>query len=270
MTTTTNASPTLPVAATVVRAWRLVVARPGYALRTGWIPVLALFGVRVAFDSAGTVGSDPGTAFWAMIAAIVNFALMVLALVAWQRSALPEAKRRRGASSLRLGRAEVLAMLHFPLILFLFIPLVLPELIENLMALSWRGAMNRDILLPVAGVAILVFPGGLVLTRAALILVAIAEAGSNPIGLIATANRVWRLGSGSSLRLFVVLYLSVLPVIAALAAVPDGLPGPAEAGLHAVVVMLYVLVAGGALSRAYAALGGAGPAAHRRSHRAAG
>ncbi len=270
MTTTTTPRATLPIAATVVRAWRLIFTRPGYALRTGWIPALALFGIGVAFGSAGPVGPDPGTAFWAMIAAIVNFALLVLALVAWQRSALPGAKRRRGSSALRLGRAEVLAMLHFPLVLFLLIPLLLPELAENLMALSWRGAMSRDILLPVAGVAVLVFPGGLVLTRAALMLVAIAEAGSNPIGLVDTANRVWRLGGGGSLRLFVVLYLSVLPVVAALAALPDALPAPAEAGLHAVLVTLYVLVAGGALSRAYAALGGSGPAAQRRGHRVAG
>ncbi|UCH74263.1 MAG: hypothetical protein JSU82_18535 [Rhodospirillales bacterium] len=265
---TTTPSPKLPVVGTVARAWRLILGRPGYAVRTGWIPALALFGAAAGFAAAGAGEPNPGTAFWVMVAAIGNFAMLVLALVAWQRSALPNAKRRRGASALRLGRAEVLAMLHFPLVCFLFIPLLLPELVANLTALSWRGAMARDILLPVAGVAVLVFPGGLVLTRAALILVAIAEAGGHPISLLDSANRVWRLGGGSSIRLFLVVYLSVLPVLFALAVLPDNLPGLARAALHGLLVTLYVLVAGGALSLAYAALGGAGLPLQRKARRA--
>ncbi len=265
---TTN--PTLPVARTVATAWRLVAARPRYTLRTGWIPALAIFGVGAAFGDARAGGLDPGEAFWAMVAAILNFALLVLALVAWQRSALPGAKLRKGTSALRLGRAEVLAMLHFPLVGFLFIPLLLPELAENLLALSRQGAVDRDVLLPVAGVAVLVFPGGLLLTRASLVLVAIAEAGPHAIRLLDTANRVWRLGSGRSIRLFLVLYLSVLPVIAAMAVLPDTLPALAQGALHAVLVTLYVLVAGGALARAYAALGGVlGPAAQHKTRRGA-
>lgn len=261
---TTN--PTLPVAGTVAKAWRLVVARPRYALRTGWIPVIAMFGVGAVFGGANAGGPDPGTAFWAMVAAILNFALLVLALVAWQRGALPGAKLRKGTSTLRLGRAEVLAMLHFPLVGFLLVPLMLPELAGNLLALSRQGAVGSDVLLPVAGVVVLVFPGGLLLTRAALVLVAFAEAGQHAIGLLDTANRVWRIGGGSSIRLFLVLYLSVLPVIAAMALLPDTLPALAQGALRAILVTLYVLVAGGALSRAYAALGGAGgPAAQRKT-----
>jgi len=261
---------TLPVAGTIATAWRLVITRPGYALRTGWIPALALFGVRAAFGGAGGVGSGPGMAFWAMVAWIVNFVLLVLALVAWQRCALPGARRRRGASALRLGRAEVLAALHFPLVLFLFIPLLVPELSENVMALSRRGAMNRDIFLPIAGLLVLIFPGGLFLTRASLMLVAIAEAGQHAISLLDTANRVWRLGGGSSIRLFLVLYLSVLPVIAALGILPEFLPDIAQAAGHAILVTLYVLVAGGALSRAYAALGGTAAPPQRKARRGAG
>jgi len=269
MTATPNS--TLPVARTVAAAWHLVVGRPVYALRTAWIPLLALIGVAAAFGGGpgSGAGSDPGTAFWEMVAAIVNFALLVLALVAWQRSALPGAKLRRGASALRLGRAEVLAMLHFPLVGFLFVPLLLPQLAENLAAISWQGAMSRDILLPVAGVAVLVFPGGLLLTRAALMLVAIAEAGSKAISLVETANRVWRLGSGSSIRLLLVLYLAVLPVIVAIALLPDILPHLAQTALYRFLVMVYVLLAGGALSRAYAALGGAGGPAQRTPRRGA-
>jgi hypothetical protein len=265
---TTN--PTLPVAKTVARAWRLVAARPRYTLRTGWIPVLAIFGVGAAFGGASAGGSDPGEAFWVMVAAIVNFALLVLALVAWQRSALPGAKLRKGSSALRLGRAEVLAMLHFPLVGFLFIPLLLPELAGNLLTLSRQGAVASDVLLPAAGAVVLVFPGGLLLTRASLVLVAIAEAGPNAIRLLDTANRVWRLGRGSSIRLFLVLYLSVFPVIAAIAVLPDTLPGLVEGALGAILVTLYVLVAGGALARAYAALGGViGPAARHKTRRGA-
>ena len=260
--------PTLPVARTVARAWRLVAARPRYTLRTGWIPALAIFGVGAAFGNVNPGGPDPGTAFWAMVAAILNFALLVLALVAWQRSALPAAKLRKGTSTLRLGRAEMLAMLHFPLVGVLFIPLLLPQLAENVLALSPQGAVGRDVLLPVAGAVVLVFPGGLLLTRAALVLVAIAEAGPHAMRLLETANRVWSLGSGSSIRLFLVLYLSVLPVIAAMAVLPDSLPALAQAGLHAILVTLYVLVAGGVLSGAYAALGGS-PAAHRKARRGA-
>lgn len=258
---------TLPVAGTIAKAWRLVFVRPGYALRTGWLPALAVFGAGAAFGGKSGVGPEPGTAFWAMIAAIVNVALLVLALVAWQRSALPGARLRRGTSTLRLGRAEVMSMLHFPLVVVLLVPLLLPALAENLRALSWRGAMNRDILLPVAGIAVLIFPGGLLLTRAALMLVAIAEAGRNAISLLDTANRVWRLGGGRSIRLFLVLYLSVLPVVVALAALPDSLPPLALAALRSVLVTVYVFVAGGALSLAYAALGGAGGPTLRKARR---
>ena len=265
-----TATQTLPVARTVARAWRLVAMRPRYALRTGWIPALAVFGASAGFGAAKAGGLDPGAAFWVMVAAILNFGLLVLALVAWQRGALPRARLRKGTSALRLGRAEVLAMLHFPLVLFLFIPLLLPELGENLAALPRQGAVGRAVLLPVAGVAVLVFPGGLLLTRAALMLVAIAEAGRHAVSLLDAANRVWRLASGNSIRLFLVLYLSVIPVIAALALLPDALPPLAQSGLHAVLVMLYVLVAGGALSSAYAALGGVlGPAAQHKTRRGA-
>ena len=261
-----TATQTLPVARTIARAWRLVAMRPRYALRTAWIPALAVFAAYAGFGQANVGGLDPGAAFWAMIAAILNFGLLVLALVAWQRSALPRAKLRKGTSALRLGRAEVLAMLHFPLVGFLIIPLLLPELAENLVALSRQGVVGRDVLLPVAGVAVLVFPGGLLLTRAALMLVAIAEAGRHPISLLDTANRVWRLASGNSIRLFLVLYLSVLPVIAAIALLPETLPSLAQSALRAILVTIYVLVAAGALARAYAALGGVlGPAAQHKA-----
>lgn len=252
-----TANPPLPVAGTVASAWRQLALRPRYVLRTGWIPALAVFGVRLGLGDGNAVGTDPGTAFLQMVAGILNFALLVLALVAWQRSALPRAKLRKGASALRLGRPELLAMVHFPLVGCLFVPLLLPALAENVVAVWRQGAVDQDVVLSAAAMLVLVFPGGLLLTRAALFLVALAEAGSRAVGLIATANRVWRLGAGRSIRLLLVLYLAVLPVIVAVAVLPDTLPVPAQAALRAVLLTLYVLVAGGALSRAYAALGGA-------------
>ncbi len=266
MTTT----PTLPVIGTVVQAWKLVLARPRYAIRTGWIPALAIFGIGAAFGGVNGGSPDPGEAFWEMIAAIANFALLALALVAWQRSALPHAKLRKGTSALRLGRAEVLAMLHFPLVGILFIPVLLPALSEILLPLLRQGGTGRDAVLPLAAFVVLVFPGGLLLTRATLILVAIAEAGQHAVPLMQTANRVWRLGGGSSIRLLLVLYLSVIPVVAAMFVVPDTLPDLALAAMSGVLLTLYVLVAGGALSLAYAALGGAQvPAALRKARRGA-
>jgi hypothetical protein len=266
MTTT----PTLPVAGTVVQAWKLVLVRPRYAIRTGWIPALAIFGIGAAFGGVNAGGTDPGEAFWEMIAAIANFALLALALVAWQRSALPHAKLRKGSSALRLGRAEVLAMLHFPLIGVLFIPLLLPALAEILLPMVQRGGVGGDAVLPLAVVVVLIFPGGLLLTRATLILVAIAEAGQHAIPLMDTANRVWRLGGGSSIRLLLVLYLSAIPVVAAMMVVPDTLPDLARAAVSGILLTLYVLIAGGALSLAYAALGGAQvPAALRKARRGA-
>lgn len=264
-----NETPALPVFPTIAAAWRQVVARPRYALRTGWIPALAVFGAGAAFGADANAGSPtPGEAFWVMIAAVLNFALLVLALVAWMRGALPGAKLRKGSSALRLGRAELLALAHFPLVGFLFIPLLLPWIAGNLLARPDLSAAGSDVLLPVAALAVLVFPGGLFLTRAALILVAIAEAGLHSIPLVATGNRVWGLGRGSSIRLFLVVYLSVLPVIAVMAVLPDSLPGVAQAALRGVLLTLYVLVAGGAFSGAYAALGGTlGLAAQRKLRR---
>lgn len=258
----------LPVLATVAIAWRLVVARPKYVLRTGWVPVLVVGGGAAVGGVAESAGPIPGEAFWAMIAAVLNFALFVLALVAWQRSALPGAKLRKGSSTLRLGRAELLTMAHFPLIGFFFVPLLLPGLVENLLDQPDLAAAGGDVLIPAALVVILVFPGGLLLTRAALILVAIAEAGRHPISLIETGNRVWGLGSGNSVRLFLVLYLSVAPLIAAMELLPDALPAPVQSALRGVFLTLYVLIAGGALAGAYAALGGKlGPAAQRKQRR---
>ena len=267
----TPALPALPVLPTIAAAWRLIATRPLYVLRTGWVPVLVVFGVGAAFSGDTSVGGPaPVEAFWAMASAVLNFALLVLVLVAWQRSALPGAKLRKGSSALRLGRAELLAMAHFPLVGFFFVPLLLPEIVESLLAIPNLARAGSGILLPVAGVAVLVFPGGLLLTRSALFLVAIAEAGRHPIALGDTANRVWGLGGGNSIRLFLVLYLAVLPVIAVMAALPDSLHVLLQAALRGVLLTLYVMVAGGALAGAYAALGGTlGPAAQRKLRRGA-
>lgn len=246
----------LPVFSTVVAAWRLVLTRPNFALRTGWLPALVIFGVAAAFGSSDQPGgARPGEAFWNMITAIMNYVLLVLALVTWQRGSLPGAKLRKGFSSLRLGRAEVLAAAHVPLVGALFIPILLTGLIQHAMAFPSVEDFIERVPLSAALTALLIFPGGLVLTRAALMLVAIAEAGDRAAPLGDMANQAWSRGAGASFRLFFLLYLAVLPVVVGMAALPADLPVIAAAAVRGALLTLHVLIAGGILSLAYAALG---------------
>ena len=189
----------LPVGPTVLAAWRQFAARPGYALRVGWIPALLIFGVG-AFSQA-TSGAAPLADFWRAVLALLNFAVLVQALVAWQRYALPESHPRKGVTGLRAGRAEFFSLLHFPLVGVLFVPLLAPTLIESLTTTQDIANAADNTAIGLAGLALLVFPGGLLLMRAALMLTAIAAAGKNPISLPATANQVWRVGAGNSIRL---------------------------------------------------------------------
>lgn len=249
-------TPKLSVFFTAIAAWRLVVARPGFALRTGWLPALVIFGVAAAFGSGDQPsGPQPGQAFWVMITAIMNFILLVLALVTWQRGSLPGAKLRKGFSSLRLGRAEVLTAAHFPLVGALFVPILLSGLIRHVMSFPSFDALVDRAPLSAILTALLIFPGGLILTRAALVLVALAEAGERAVPIGETANRVWRAGAGASFRLFVTFYLAVLPVVIVMALLPESLPGIVSAALRGVLLTLHILVAGGVLSLSYAALG---------------
>lgn len=245
----------LPVGATVLNAWRQFAARPGYLLRVGWIPALLIFSVG-AFSRIAAEGPPVGD-FWVAVFALLNFAVLVQALVAWQRYALPESHPRKGVTGLRAGRAEFFSLLHFPLVGLLFVPLLVPTLVESLTATQEVADSISNTLTGLIGLVVLVFPGGLVLTRAALMLTAITAAGNNRISLIATANHVWRLGAGNSIRLILVFYLTVLPAVLGLALLPDAMPAIARVAASSILLTLYVLLCGGALAGAYGQLAAA-------------
>ena len=245
----------LPVLPAVLAAWRQFAVRPGYMLRVGWIPALLIFSVGALSQTA----MGPALAgFWRVVLALLNFAVLVQVLVAWQRYALPESHRRKGATGLRAGRAEFFSLLHFPLVGVLFVPLLIPNLIENMVAAQGMPGGVGDIVIGLVGLVLLVFPGGLFLLRATLMLTAIAGAGNARISMIATANRVWSLGAGNSIRLLLIFYLTVLPVALALALLPDDMPALAQAGASGVLLTLYVMLCGGAMAGAYGRLA-AGP-----------
>lgn len=249
----------LPVADTVLAVWRQFAARPGYALKVAWIPVFLLAGIGAFTEFLG--GSVPG--FWRPVFAILNFAVLVQALVAWQRYALPESHPRKGPTGLRGGRAELLTLMHFPLVGILYVPLFIPTLVESLVAVQQVHDGINDMAVGLAGLALLVFPGGLVWMRAALMLAAIAAAGNNPISLLRSANRVWQAGAGHSIRILAVFYLAVLPPALALILLPTALPVAGGIAANAVLLPVYVMLCGGALGVTYGRLAAAGA---RKAH----
>jgi hypothetical protein len=242
----------LPVGATVLTAWRQFAARPDYALRVGWIPALLIFAAGALSQAAA--GGPPVADFWRVVLVLLNFAVLVQALVAWQRYALPESHPRKGVTGLRAGRAEFFSLLHFPLIGVLFVPLLIPTLIESLTATQEVADGTSNVAVGLAGLALLVFPGGLVLMRAALMLTAIAAAGKTPISLPATANRVWSLGAGNNIRLLLAFYLTILPAGLAFALLPDDMPALARAAASGVLLTLYFMLCGGVMAGAYGRL----------------
>ena len=239
----------LPVSSTVLAAWRQFAVRPDYVLHVAWIPALLIFAAG-AFSQAVAEG-PPGNEFWKVVLALLNFAVLTQALVAWQRYALPTSHPRKGVTGLRAGRAEFFSLVHFPLVGVLFVPLLVPTLIESLTATQEIADGTSNIAVGLVGLALLVFPGGLVLIRAALMLTAIAAAGKTSVSLTATANRVWRISAGNSVRLLLVFYLTVLPVVIALALLPDTMPALARSAASGILLTLYVMLCGGAMAGAY-------------------
>lgn len=242
----------LPVWPTVLTAWRQFAARPDYVLRVGWIPALLIFSAGALLKAS--TGGAPGASFWKVGFALLNFAVLVQALVAWQRYALPDCHPRRGITGLRGGRAELFTLLHFPLVGILFVPLLAPAMLESLaLAPELPDGLSNGAL-ALSGLFLLVYPGGLILIRAALMLPAIAAAGKKPVSLPATANHVWAVGAGNSMRLFAVFYLTVLPVVLAMALLPAEIPQTLYAAAMAVLLPLYVILCGGAVAASYGRL----------------
>ncbi len=249
---------TLSVIGTATAAWRQFAARPDYVLRVAWIPVLTLFAAAITSE-AGAAG-PPVNAFWRIVFALLNFAILVQALVAWQRYALPHSHPRKGSTGLRAGRAELFSLLHFPLVGVLFAPLLLPALLLGLAGAGDPADAATNIVIAGIGLAVMVFPGGLVLMRAAMMLAAIAEAGPARLSLAATANRVWRASAGNGIRLLLAFYLTILPSALALILLPDFEPAPLQAVLRAILLCLYVMSCGGALAVAWGTFSAAAPA----------
>lgn len=245
----------LPVWKTAAAGWRFVALNPGAVLRVGWLPVLASVVMSGNSDAAlQGFAKNIATGF-------AVFALLTVAMIAWQRIVLYGPQSRKGWLTYRLGRAELLAILHFPLVGFLFVPRQVPAMVERLIVAP--AATDFATLLLWAGVAVLVFPGGLILARAALMLPAFAAAGSAREGLFETADRVWRTGRGNSFRLWILLGLATLPFIAASAGLGalgiDGafLPTWVTGALRGGFVTLYLFVASGVYAESWRALGSA-------------
>lgn len=242
-------------------SWRFLLAHPVAALRTGWLPLGLI--LWLSLSKPGTASVQPGAVLDKLVAGIAVLAVLILALVAWQRFVLYGAESRRGLSALRLGRAELLSILHFPLVEILLVPLQLWPLAVWLYSAPAPFGGDIAAWMPWIAFAVIVLPGGPFLTRAALMLAAIAAAGGQRISLARLANTVWSASSGSTLRLYLTVMVAGLPVALAAQAL-DGI-GAGEWGVathitadivRAVLLVLYVLVVGGAMARAWAALGG--------------
>lgn len=242
-------------------SWRFVLAHPVTALRTSWLPLLLIVWLSLADQGNATV--EPGAVLGNLAKGAAVLAVLILVLVAWQRLVLYGADRRRGLSALRLGRAELLSILHFPLVEILMVPLQLWPLAVWLFSAPAPFGGNIAAWMPWIAFAVIVFPGGPFLTRAALILAAIAASGSRRSSLAKLANRVWAASAGNTLRLYLTVMLAGLPialVAQGLDAIPVGDGGMAWSAavdaLRGGLLLLYILVVGGALARAWQTLGG--------------
>ncbi len=247
----------ISTAGAAIAGWRFVATNPAAALRVGWLPAL-LAAWLPTIELSGFASSIFVTR---LLIAFAGFAFNIVVLVAWQRMVLYGMDTRGGWLPFRLGRAELISILHFPLAGFLFMPLQATAMIS--WAVASPEADRIATWLPWAGFAVLVFPGGLLLARAALMLPAIAAAGRARSSLVEVANRVWRLGTGNTLRLWLALVLAAAPLVVAvmgLNALPpfiaERLPGFVMLGLNGVLIALYLLVVGGVYANSWRTLGG--------------
>lgn len=249
--------------AIVSESWRFLLTHPVAVLRTAWLPLAVLAWVSLPDGGAGTRPANPEMLLRHLAAGAAVLAILILALVAWQRLVFYGADRRRGPSALRFGRAEILTLLHFPLVEIIFVPLQLWPIILWLANAPAPLGGGFAAWMPWIAFAVIVFPGGPYLARATLMLPAIAAAGSKRFSLSGTANRVWAVGSGNTVRLFLTILLAGLPIALA-ARTLDGIdqtgwgtgPQIAASLLRGATMLLYVFVVGGALARAWSELGG--------------
>ncbi len=252
----------LPVLGAVVGSWRFVAANPGAALRVGWLPVALM--TALAVRAADAPKPLETAALWAQLyGGLAMLFVMIVVLVAWQRMVLFGAEGRPGLLPLRLGRAELRAVLHFPLVLILFVPLQLWPLAAWLWNAPFPPPGSLAGWMPWIALAVVVFPLGPLLARTTLMLAAIAAAGGRRISLPQTANAAWAVGRDNTARLFLAIMLAGLPIALAAKALDtvqrSGAELPLVVALGAAggaLAVLYMLVVGGTLARAWATLGG--------------
>lgn len=254
--------PKLPVLRIVLDSWRFMRAHPGAVLRTGWLPTIVLFGLAAKAAALGQTLSIESIAGMLGIG-LATLALLIVTLVAWQRLTLFGADHRKGLTPLRLGRAEAISILHFPLFLVLLMPMLIAALTGWILA--GPGLIDGGLAgwLPYIAFGVLVFPGGLLLTRAALMLAAIAAAGQRKLSVIATANNVWTWSAGNTVRIFLAIVITGLPVAIVSRLFNDldragwnDLLVVAADLLHIVLLVAYIMLVGGTLARLFEALGG--------------
>lgn len=250
----------LRVLQTVGASWRFLLTHPGAALRTAWLPLGLIVWLSLP-DDRPRGWQDAGAALADLMTAGAVLALLILAMVAWQRAVLFGAGHRQGLSALRLGRAELLSILHFPLVEVLFVPLQLWPLAVWLASAPAAFGGGPATWMPWIAFAVIVFPGGPYLARATLMLAAIAAAGGQRISLTGTANRAWSAGAGNTLRLYLTVMLAGLPIAAAAVMLNELDPAGGAVAQHLAVATLrgallltYMLVVAGALAHAWQSL----------------
>lgn len=254
--------PSPPVLRTAFESWRFMAAHPGAVLRTAWLPTAISFGV-----AAKTAEMGRSLTLNSILAVLgMGFAsqvLLIVTMVAWQRLTLFGPGHRKGVSPLRLGRAELMSALHFPLFMVLLVPMLIVPMIGWIATGPALDGGGLAAWLPYIAFGVLIFPGGPLFTRAALMLAAFAAAGRRKLSITATANTVWILSAGNTIRIFLAIMAAGLPV-ALISAAAKSLDRtgwhPAFTTtadlLHVVLLVAYIMIVGGTLARIFEALGG--------------
>lgn len=254
--------PKLPVLRIALESWRFMFAHPGAVLRAGWLPTAVLFGLAAKTAELGrTLTLDSIAAMLGI--GLATLALLIVTLVAWQRLTLFGPDHRKGLTPLRIGRAELMSILHFPLFLVLLVPMLIVPMAGWIVAGPGLADGGLAGWLPYIAFGVLIFPGGPLLTRAALMLAAFAAAGRRKLSVIATANSIWTWSAGNTVRIFLAILITGLPV-AIVSRFFNGLDRAnwndlsviAADLLHIVLLVAYIMLIGGTLARIFEALGG--------------
>lgn len=254
--------PRLPILRTAFESWRFMAANTGAVLRAGWLPVAGLYWLATLAEETRE-DFRISSVLTVLVIGLATLVLLIVTLVAWQRLALFGPDHRKGPTPLRLGRAEWISIVHFPLFLVLLMPMLIVPVLGWIANGSRIDGGGLAAWLPYIAFGVLVFPGGPLLNRAALMLTAFAAAGRRRLSVTATANRVWTLSSGNTVRMFAALLTAALPV-ALLSKAADSIDRTDWHGaftiaadiLHVVLLVVYIMAVAGTLARTFETLGG--------------